>query len=177
MQITLIRHGKVNMQWKKWYTSKQFDMACEGYDVSPIYPIDAKTEALANTVYISTLSRSRLTAEQLFGEVTFNETALLNEVPLKSFVDCKIPLPLWMWNVGGRLQWLWQSNRQVECRRDTQKRARCLIGQLHETDGDCVLVSHGFYMRILIKELKKQGFVVRQSGLKIANLATIIAKK
>ncbi len=25
MKITIIRHGKVDMKWKKWCTSKQFE--------------------------------------------------------------------------------------------------------------------------------------------------------
>lgn len=177
MQITLIRHGKVNMRWKKWYTSKQFDMACAGYDASPICPVDVKAEAPTDAVYISTLPRSRQTAEQLFRDCTFVETELLNEVPLRSFCDCRVLLPLWMWNVAGRLQWLWQSKRQEESRIDTQKRANKLINKLLGENRDCILISHGFFMRTLIKELKKQGFAVDKNKIGFANLERIITIK
>lgn len=177
MRITIIRHGKVNMEWKKWYTSEQFDEDCARYDRCPICPVDNKEEITAADVYISTLKRSRQTAEQLFGDKTFLETELLNEVPLKSFCDCKVPLPLWMWNVGGRLQWMMQSKRQTERKTDTQKRAKRLVENLIEHDRDCILVSHGFFMRTLIAELKRQGFCISKSGVGIANLAQITAIK
>ena len=64
-------------------------------------------------------------------------------------------LPLWVWNVGGRMQWLFQRKRQVEKREETQKRADALIEKLVQRNRDCILVSHGFFMRTLLKELKK----------------------
>lgn len=177
MKITIIRHGKVNMKWKKWYTSEQFDRDCAKYDISPICPIDDTPEELRGEIYISTLQRSFQTAERLFGKRTFVETELLNEVPLRSFCDSKISLPLWMWNVGGRLQWMMQSRRQPERKADTQKRARRLVENLIEQNRDCILVSHGFFMRTLITELKRQGFCISKNGVGIANLAQITAKK
>ena len=178
MKVVIIRHGKVNMQWRKWYTSKQYDRDCANYDFADIVSIGSSPKNVASAdIYISTLKRSRQTAEQLFGEGSFLETDLLNEVLLNSFCDCNVLLPLWIWNVMGRLQWLWQSRRQKEKRVDTQKRARQLIRKFLEKERDCILVSHGFFMRTLVRELKKQGFVIEKSGVGIANLAQIIAVK
>ena len=178
MKVVIIRHGKVNMRWRKWYTSKQYDRDCANYDFADIVSIGGSPKNVASAdIYISTLKRSRQTAEQLFGEGSFLETDLLNEVPLNSFCDCSVLLPLWIWNVMGRLQWLWQSKRQKEKRTDTQKRADQLIRKLLEKGRDCILVSHGFFMRTLVRELKKQGFVIEKSGVGIANLAQIIAVK
>ena len=104
MKITIIRHGKVDMKWKKWYTCEQFDKDCSNYDSSPICLIDEKIENnIEDDIYISTLKRSRETAERLFGEKEFIETELLNEVPLKSCLNCKMSLPLWFWNIFGRV--------------------------------------------------------------------------
>lgn len=158
MKIMVIRHGKVNMKWRKLSTSRQFDMDCSNYDVSPLYPIDKKTESdIRADIYISTLKRTRDTAEALFGSREFIETKLLNEVPLKSFCDSRIPLPLWVWNIIGRLQWSMGSSRQPEGRKDTKKRADALIEELIQKNRDCVLISHGFFMMILIRELKQYG--------------------
>ena len=44
MKITIIRHGKVDMKWKQWCTSEQFDKDCSNYDSSPICLIDEKIE-------------------------------------------------------------------------------------------------------------------------------------
>ncbi len=178
MKITIIRHGKVNMQWKKWCTSKQFDIECENYDSASIYPVSEDMAGnVSEDIYISTLKRSRETATQLFGEKEFLETGLLNEVPLKSCFHCKVKLPLWVWNVGGRMQWLFQRKRQVEKREETQKRADALIEKLVQRNRDCILVSHGFFMRTLLKELKKYGFAVDKEKLGFANLERVVAEK
>lgn len=178
MKITIIRHGKVNMQWKKWCTSKQFDIECENYDSASIYPVNEDMAGnVSEDIYISTLKRSRETATQLFGEKEFLETGLLNEVPLKSCFHCKVKLPLWVWNVGGRMQWLFQRKRQVEKREETQKRADALIEKLVQMNRDCILVSHGFFMRTLLKELKKHGFAVDKEKLGFANLERVVAEK
>lgn len=178
MRITIIRHGKVDMYWQKRYTSKEYDEACQAYDLAPIEPIcRQQTKGRAEVIYVSTLSRSRQTAELLFGEQAFVETKLLNEVPLRSFGDCRSSLPLWIWNVGGRLQWLWQSKRQQEGRVATRKRARRLVHGLLKKNKDCILVTHGFYMRVLIKELTRQGFTVAKNEKGYANLAQIVATK
>lgn len=177
MKITIIRHGKVDMQWKKWYTSRQFDMACTDYDTFPLYPMDINIENdISDDIYVSTLRRSKETAEKLFGRKEFIETELLNEVPLKSFCDCKILLPLCIWNIIGRVQWLLQNNRQIERKQDTEKRANELIEMLQQKNRDCVLVSHGFFMRTLIKELKEHDFVIDKEKLSFSNLEKIIAK-
>lgn len=178
MKVILIRHGKVNMRWQKRYTSEAYDQACRRYDLSSILPVHGQRKDICQeTIYVSTLPRSRQTAEQLFGEQTFTESRLLNEVPLRSFCDCKLALPLWLWNVGGRLQWLWSDRRQKEGRAATVSRARRLVSSLLHKNRDCILVTHGFYMRVLVKELKKQGFKIEKSQKGYENLAQIIATK
>lgn len=177
MKITIIRHGKVNMQWKKWYTSKQFDLACANYDISPLYPMHETENAVSCDIYISTLKRSKETAEHLFGKKEFIETKLLNEVPLKSFCDCNIPLPLCFFNIIGRAQWFFQSRRQPERRQDTKKRADELIALLLQKNRDCVLISHGFFMQTFIKELKQSEFRIDKKSLAFANLEKITAIK
>lgn len=176
MKITLIRHGKVNMRWKKWCTSRQFDLDCSNYDIAPLCPIDEKIENdIPDDIYVSSLKRSWETAEKLFGSKEFVETELLNEVPLKSFCDCKVPLPLALWNIVGRVQWFLQNKRQSEIKKDTIKRADALIEKLLQKNRDCVLVSHGFFMQTLIKELKRYGLAVDRDKLGFSNLERVIA--
>lgn len=178
MKITIIRHGKVSMKWKKWSTSEEFDIDCKNYDISPICSIDEKIEQdVSGDIYISTLKRSRETAAQLLGKKEFMETELLNEVPLKSCFNCKIRLPLWIWNVGGRMQWLFQKKRQLEKREETKKRADMLIEKLLEKDRDCILISHGFFMQTLQKELKRYGFRIDKNKLGFANLERVTAER
>ena len=178
MKITMIRHGKVDMKWKKWYTSKQFDLDCSNYDLAPLIPFDNEIEDNTRAdIYISALKRSRETAEQIFERKDFIENKLLNEVPLKSFCNCKFNLPLWIWNIAGRLQWLMQSKRQIEGKNETEKRADALIEELRQRNRDCILITHGFFMRTMIKELKQDGFTIDKSKLSFANLERVIATK
>jgi len=166
------------MEWQKLSTSRQFDMDCSKYDISPLYPIHKKIKGVTGTdIYISTLKRTRDTAEALFGNREFIETKLLDEVPLKAFRDSRIPLPLWVWNVIGRLQWAMGNSRQPEGRKDSQKRARLLIEELVGKNRDCVLVSHGFFMRTLVKELERYGFQIKKQKMRFDNLDFVLAQR
>ena len=180
MEITMIRHEKVDMLWEKKYNSVTYDEACEEYDRCPI--LFSQTEFFraddTQTVYISELSRTYETARRIFERTDFCKTALLNEVPLRSFKDTEKRYPLWLWNAAGRLQWLLKSRRQAETRKDTVFRARKTIKLLESHKQNCCLVTHGFYMRILIKELKKRGYKIKKSRhFGISNLDSIVAEK
>lgn len=168
------------MSWNKRYHSTGYDLACDNYDKAPIilsgkeYP---KTDNMKK-VYISELSRTRETAERLFQKNDFVQTALLNEVPLKSYKDSNKMYPLWLWNFAGRLQWFLQNSRQPESKKETADRAKKLIKMLETRQEDCYLITHGFYMRVLIKELRKQGYQMEKNNLfKISNLDMITAAK
>ena len=112
-----------------------------------------------------------------FGEKEFIETDLLNEVPLKSCLDCKISLPLWFWNIFGRVQWMLGNNRQLEVKTETKKRADQLIERLLQENKNCILISHGFYMRTLVNELQQYGFTIDKNKMEFRNLERIVAEK
>lgn len=180
MKIVIIRHAKVNMEWEKRYDSKLYDLACKKYDTSDIVPISEimPNENSIDVIYISELSRSYETAYQLFGKTDFCKTSLINEVPLKSFKDTKKKNPLWIWNFIGRLQWLFNNRRQPETRRQTLIRAKKAIELVENNNKDCFVITHGFYMRTLIKELRSKGYKIeKQTRIRIANLDKIIAIK
>ena len=87
MRAIVMRHGKVDFQWKKWSTSEQFNKDCQMYDEAPIYLLLSNDIQIdSQDIYISTLQRSRDTAKQLFGERDFISTKLLDEVPLAKFL-------------------------------------------------------------------------------------------
>lgn len=97
---------------------------------------------------------------------------------MRSFLDLNVQLPLWIWNVMGRLQWYLNSSRQNESRHDTTKRADKVIYELEKKNVDCVLVTHGFFMNTLINRLKKQGYSVNgQKLLRFSNLQMVTAEK
>lgn len=180
MKIYIIRHGRVNMKWEKKYDSKDYDKACSIYDISPVQKIDEKINTLSEEkIYISELSRTFDTASQLFNrkESDYIKTGLLNEVPLRSFMDTKHEMPLLLWNIIGRLQWKFSNKRQMETINQTYNRADKAIEFLERENRDCYVVTHGFFMRVLIKQLKKKEYKITGPKMNIGNLDMIIACK
>lgn len=178
MKIMIIRHGKVDMQWPKRCNSQAFDAACKEYDAAHIKNMDHSCRVDCNDIYISKYLRSFETAEALFDSKDYIKTDNIEEVPLRSFVDSNIQLPLWIWNVMGRLQWYFNFSRQKESRYATIKRADIVITELEKRHKDCVLVTHGFFMKTLINRLRKQGYIVNgQKVLGFNNLQMVTAEK
>ena len=86
--------------------------------------------------------------------------------------------PLWLWNFVGRLQWFLQSARQEESKKETIIRAKRMIELLEERQEDCYLITHGFYMRVFIKQLRRQGYKISNNRIwGISNLGMIVAVK
>lgn len=179
MKILIMRHAKVNMKWERKYNSSAYDLACLKYDTSGIIPItDRISDENINVIYVSELSRSAETAKQLFKKAELYRTALLNEVPIKSFADTKKEYPLWVWNILGRMQWIFYNKRQPETKKQTAERAEKAIRMVEEKGQDCWIITHGFFMRTLIRELRLQGYKMeKQIRPGIANLDKITAMK
>ena len=95
---------------------------------------------------------------KLFPSGEHLESPLINEVPLKSSFDTKTNMPLWFWNLTGRLQWFINCRRQPQVRRQTRKRAKEFVELIRNDDMDIAVVTHGFYMHTLLQEMKKVGF-------------------
>ncbi len=178
MKIIIIRHGKVNYNWNKWYNSEGFDQVCREYDEAPIVEEQYIVPDMEyQNIIISGLSRTYDTAKNLQVKGKFKSTDLINEVPLKSSLDTKVKLPLWFWNISGRLQWFFNSSRQVEGRRQTRRRARRFAKILSKGNRDCLVVTHGFFMHALLKEMKKEGFEIGKTHSKYKNGEFVVAEK
>lgn len=86
-KVFIIRHAKVDFRWRNWCDSKGFDRDCLEYDRSPLTKDGYDKPELADgKIYISSLPRSRDTANMLFGEKEFIVSGLIDEVPLKSCI-------------------------------------------------------------------------------------------
>ena len=170
MRVMIIRHGKVLHNWKNWCTSAEFDEQCALYDRAQIdtNSVDAVIDDV-QTIYISTLDRTLQTARKIFGEMDFKRTPDINEVPLRSAFDTKIKMPLWVWNILGRLQWLTRSKRQSEDEMQTTMRAERFVALIISQNEDCAVVTHGFFMHSLIKALEKKGFKTDNNHVSYSN--------
>ena len=102
----------------------------------------------------------------------------IGEVPLKSFIDTEKRFPLWIWNILGRVQWYIGSSRQIEKRNSTIQRANKVIDLCESQNEDCILVTHGFFMKTLIKVLKNRRYhLLGNNQFVIKNLQLICAEK
>ncbi len=86
-------------------------------------------------------------------------------------------MPLWFWNLSGRIQWLVNSARQVEGRNITKERARQFIANIIQDNMNCVVITHGFFMHTLLGEMKKTGLRTNKSFDKYKNGEYVIAEK
>ncbi len=178
MRVVIIRHAEVDFCWSRRCTSEMFDAECRKYDLSPIRNVTYSIPQIVyQKTYVSELSRSKDTAKLLFPSGEHLESPLINEVPLKSSFDTKMNMPLWFWNLTGRLQWFTNSIRQAETRRQTKKRAKEFAEFIRNDDMDIAVVTHGFYMHTLLQEMKKVGFRMTGSSVKFKNGEYVIAVK
>lgn len=178
MRMYIIRHGKVDYRWSSRCDSEGFDKDCFEYDRAPlangVYELPTAEKL---PVYISTLQRSRDTADKLFGGGEYAATELINEVPLRSSLDTKLKLPQWFWELSGRLQWYTDNRRQPEVKSCTRERAARFIAMAEETGKDCYVITHGFFMHTLRSELKKRGYKTSGTRLKYKNGGCLEAQR
>ncbi len=179
MRVKIIRHGKVNMDWKKKYTSAEYDTVWDRYDEMDIFPITVRTAPYENgKVYVTDMKRTHQTAEQYLGVRNYEILPrLMNEVPLIPFIRSRMPIARRVYDILGRIQWYLPWSRQPEKRKATYARCDELIRFLEERNEDCVLVLHGFFMHALIGALKKHGYELDKAPWLIKNLCTVEAEK
>jgi len=131
------------------------------YDNSPVYDFSRhRANTIANIIYVSSLRRTYDTSKLLFPDKIPTENKLFDEVPIKSFASLPFPIPTTVWFGIGRLQWLFGMKKQPESRRATIMRVKKAIDVLVASDEDVVLINHGIFMRLLVKELKRRGFLL-----------------
>ena len=158
LKVIIIRHFKVKHIWEKRYSSVEFDEACKMYDAAPIKAGSCSVDFDGKQVYVSELNRTLETANLIFGEKDFCKTGVINEVPLRSAFNTKRRLPLWFWNMLGRIQWFLGSKRQPETKQKTVRRASEFARVISEYDEDMAVVTHGFFMHTLISQMKQLGY-------------------
>ena len=181
MRVTMIRHGQVDMPWAKKYNSKEFDQAWLDYDHYDILPVTQHLDISPKAkVFVSPYKRTHQTAEQFLGvhDYTVIED-LLNEIPLRSFMDTGHRFERHFMNFLGRAQWYLPMKRQPERRSASRRRAGKLVDFIEKLpDGDYVLVMHGFYLRTLASVFRHRGYkMTGQPFFAVPNLYTAIAEK
>jgi len=158
MTIYLLRHFKVQDNGNLWLNSNEFNHWVDTYDTLPLKMMNLDLPKEIELIYCSTLSRAKRTREEFLPEVETIYTDKLMEVGSQVFFDTKIRLYKYAWFAMGSIMWYF-NKCGTENRIDTQRRAKELVEELKTLNKtDVLLISHGFFMKVLVEELIEQGF-------------------
>ena len=157
-QITLLRHFRVKDSCeKKLFSSAELDEWVDLYDTYDLDYNDVSFES-SQKVYTSALSRAKRTADYL--GLNYKEDAIFNEVSTKAFIKTSWRFPKFLWLATGKILWLFNLMKLSESKKEVLQRASdaadIMIDSKEET---IMIVSHGFFMLVLARELKKRGFL------------------
>jgi broad specificity phosphatase PhoE len=147
----------VDFKWNFAYDSVDFEKACEQYDSSKVIQADL---AINTNVLIvsSTMIRAIETTQLIFNKNPDVYSDLLREVPIKSFVKTTLMLPTFLWNIFGRIQWRFNSKNQPETYLESRLRVDNFIDTIINKNEDCIIIAHGWIIKLLIKRLLKERF-------------------
>lgn len=152
--IYFLRHFKVKDSSSNWLNSKEFEKWVKDYDSFELQYSDIVLPKDIDKIYVSSQNRAIKSADFLNLDYEIND--LLVEVPIKSFIDTKFKLPKWLWLFVGRLTWFFNF-KQIETKNETDKRVEKFIQNL-DMSNNILIISHGFFMMLLVKKLKKIGY-------------------
>ncbi len=160
MIIGLVRHFKVKYgKYPKFYHSKIFERQLAEYDISSVEIKETNIKSSDwDICFCSTLPRAIKTANAVFNKEIV-QTELLIEVPLAPFTKRNIHLPYFLWVFLGRIAWGFNGKSQPESRIQTEERIVKVFEMIKSANKERVLiVSHGFFLSIFARYLKKKGF-------------------
>lgn len=164
MRIGIIRHFKVDCYKSPFMTSKDFKKWEDNYNKSDVIRNDVELMGIKwDKCYSSTLIRALVTAQDVYkNHIVQND--LIRETIIDPIFKSNFKLPYWFWGVSGRIAWYFNHKSQEENKIITKDKARKFVDLLQEEakrEGteNILIVTHGFFMYNLQKELKKRGFI------------------
>lgn len=152
--IYFLRHFKVKDNSKSWLNSEEFNQWVKSYDTFELEYNSVVLPKNIDKIYVSSQNRAIKSAD--FLNLNYKINDLLVEVPIKSFINTKFKLPKWLWLFVGRLAWFFNL-KQLETKEETNERIENFIQNL-DMNSNILIISHGFFMILLLKKLKKIGY-------------------
>jgi len=153
--IYLLRHFRVKDTQKAWLDGKAFDKWVDAYDDMALEFRDIDLPS-CDICLVSPQSRAIRSVEHL--GIAYQIEPQLHEVEPKLFLESKIKLSKNIWLILGRLKWLLNIGSN-EKREDSYRRAQEVVKILQKHQAQNILIlSHGFFIKVLAKELHKMGF-------------------
>jgi broad specificity phosphatase PhoE len=160
MIIGLIRHFQVDFPpQKKLMNSEDFRQSMEVYDSSPVIKKEINIDPDDwDICYSSTLPRAITTAKTIYPYEIIN-TEDIREVQMYPRFKSNLKFPSIFWGILARIAWHRSHPSQVETKNSTGER----IDNFYKTISagnkkNILVVTHGFFMRLLAERLIKEGF-------------------
>lgn len=152
--IYFLRHFKVKDNSKSWLNSEEFNQWVKSYDTFELEYNSVVLPKNIDKIYVSSQNRAIKSAD--FLNLNYKINDLLVEVPIKSFIYTRFKLPKWLWLFVGRLAWFFNL-KQLETKEETNERIENFIQNL-DMNSNILIISHGFFMILLLKKLRKIGY-------------------
>ena len=160
MKLGLVRHFKVDFpSQKRFMNSDDFKRSMEVYDSSPVIKkeINIKPDNW-DVRFSSTMSGAITTAKAIFPEEIVT-TADIREVQMYPYFQSNHKFPSIFWGILARFGWHRSHPSQVENKNSTSERIDNFFSTVISCNKENVLVvTHGFFMRLLAERLIKEGF-------------------
>ncbi len=186
-RIYLLRHAEVSIEQPVWGKAEKVREYKKQYNLAPVkQEIPGELRAIADSlsaiskIYTSNLPRSKQTARLLFGDSAIIETdSRLNEIeyPVLNNKLVKIPVKFWL-SLSRGLWMLNLNNKETNSLKDEKDKISKLARELtltSEKEENVFIVGHGFFNRMMLKELKKTGWrVERFDGYKNLSLNCLV---
>lgn len=176
MSLGLVRHFKVEHKPQRtWLTGEQFNLWIQGYEIAPIQHPGHKSNMQKWDICLCSDQARAVHTASYFDAHKFVYTEQLREIRIAAlrlgkFKLIGVRLPLSCWLVLARLFWTAGHPSLPESRAAVLLRARTVIDSLvpeaeaAASEGRVLIVSHGAFMRILDKELRRRGYKAERMG-------------
>ena len=166
MKFILVRHLKPDMPMQTRYTAREFNDALIQYNQSGITTYTPTHTGSHNyTFYCSRTHSSIETVTALFGNQNICVTSLLDELPLTVNENTSGFYSFPTWQRKAFRQWKKSTDYSTETYSQTQKRASQVIEMLEKKGENAVLISHTFFLSILLQLFKRKKYEITKPHL------------
>ena len=148
------------------YTSHQFDTAVkQEHSAFAVVPEMRKIESGGRPVYIADDLLSADTAKKVIQNGAAYREPLLNDIPLRSYIDTDKVLSVETWLHKAEAQRKKGNSRQPESQTEVIRRADKLIEKLERDGKSAILVSYPSFISILLDRFRIRGYVSQRNGI------------
>jgi broad specificity phosphatase PhoE len=159
MRIGLVRHFNVDCSHEWLQSNEEFQKWVKSYDCAPIRVADTIVGKYKwEKCYCSDLPRAIETARYIYQGRVF-KSSLIREIPIMPVFKSSIKLPHAFWMAAGRIAWFLSHSSQPETKKQTKDKVEQFVSDIiAESESSVLVVTHGFLMTQLQKELNNRGF-------------------